>query len=335
MSVDIFISQTRRFFPHFHGAEVEVSPLEKGGSDRHYYRVRVGADDSLILVKYDPAKAENRRFVSIAQFLNRFGINAPLIYHHDPEQGLIWLQDLGELDLWRHRDADWETRRALYQATLNEVILLHNISPSEADDLDLQPGFDAKLYRWEQNYCMENCFGAFFGIESNRLASLSKHPAFTRLVECLERYPRVLIHRDFQSQNIIIWQEKAYLIDFQGMRLGLAHYDLASMLFDPYVSLPDEERHQLLSFYYFQNDVNVSFEEFEWVYLQCGLQRLMQALGAYGVIGLYRNKPGFLSHIQPAIKTLIEVASSLDNFNFFADFLAELPERPKNSKGPS
>ncbi|MBV9391241.1 MAG: phosphotransferase [Verrucomicrobia bacterium] len=328
MSLDIFISQTRRFFPHLHGAEVDVSPLEKGGSNRHYYRIRVGVDDSLILVKYDTTKAENRRFVSIAQFLNRFGVKAPLVYHHDPEQGLIWLQDLGDLDLWHFRNADWATRQTLYQATLDEVIRLHNISPSKTLNLDLQPGFDSKLYRWEQNYCMENCFGAFFGIDSKRLSALSKHPAFTRLIECLEKYPRVLIHRDFQSQNIIVWQEKAYLIDFQGMRLGLAQYDLASMLFDPYVSLPGDERDRLLKYYHFQNDVSSSFEEFEWVYLQCGLQRLMQALGAYGVIGLFRNKPGFLIHIQPAIKTLIEVASYLEDFNFFADFLAGLPERP-------
>jgi hypothetical protein len=138
-----------------------------------------------------------------------------------------------------------------------------------------------------------------------------------------------LVHRDFQSQNIIIWDEEAYLIDFQGMRPGLPQYDLASLLFDPYVTLADEERAHLLRYYYERNDHGWTFPEFERVYLECGIQRLMQALGAYGVIGILREKKEFLRHIQPAIKRLIDVASLAENFNFFATFLNSLPDRPK------
>ena len=57
----------------------------------------------------------------------------------------------------------------------------------------------------------------------------------------------------------------------------------------------------------------------------------MQALGAYGVIGVLGEKKEFLRHIQPAIKTLIEVASMAENFSFFAEFLTSLPDRPKPS----
>jgi hypothetical protein len=54
----------------------------------------------------------------------------------------------------------------------------------------------------------------------------------------------------------------------------------------------------------------------------------MQALGAYGVIGLLRQKPEFLRYIQPALKLLHTVASSTEDFRFFAEFLTELPDRP-------
>ena len=57
------------------------------------------------------------------------------------------------------------------------------------------------------------------------------------------------MHRDFQSQNIILREGQAYLIDFQGMRPGLAEYDLASLLYDPYVSLTNAERGELKNFY--------------------------------------------------------------------------------------
>lgn len=67
-----------------------------------------------------------------------------------------------------------------------------------------------------------------------------KHFAFVNLAKRLASYRRVLVHRDLQSQNIIVWNEQAYLINFQGVRPGLPRYDLASLLFDPYVALTVE-----------------------------------------------------------------------------------------------
>src|ERR1700720_1521690 len=74
-------------------------------------------------------------------------------------------------------------------------------------------------------------------------------PALREIPKYLARLPRVLVHRDFQSQNIIIQNGQANLIDFQGMRPGLAEYDLASFLYDPYVELADTERAELLTYY--------------------------------------------------------------------------------------
>jgi len=153
------------------------------------------------------------------------------------------------------------------------------------------------------------------------------------LAKRLAAHPKILVHRDFQSQNVIIWDEQAYLIDFQGMRPGLPQYDLASLFFDPYVTLSNQERNHLLRYYFERHSQGWKLAEFEAVYFDCGIQRLMQALGAYGVIGLLKEKREFLRHIKPAIKTLIEVASVAEDFRFFAEFLADLPERPKTSTG--
>ena len=329
MSLERLIDQTRERFPHYHESKVEILPLEKGGSDRRYYRVRFSADHSLILVKYDPEKTENERFVAVANFLNAIGVNAPLIYHHDREQALIWMQDLGEEDLWHHRYESWAVRRRLYEAALEEIALLHNAEPAVGGGLHLQPGFDESLYLWEQNYCLENCLRLYFQVSAAEIKGLRENPAFKNLAKRLASYRRVLIHRDFQSQNIIVWDEQAYLIDFQGLRPGLPHYDLASLLFDPYATLAHQERAHLLRYYFERNGQGWKFSEFQRVYHDCGIQRLMQALGAYGVIGVLREKKEFLRHIQPAIKTLIEVASLAENFSFFEEFLTSLPDRPK------
>jgi N-acetylmuramate 1-kinase len=329
MSIERLIDQTRERFPHYNESQVEILPLEKGGSDRRYYRVRFSAEHSLILVKYNPEKTENERFVAIANFLNQIGVHAPAIYHHDREQALIWMQDLGEEDLWHHRNEPWGIRRRFYEAALDQVGLLHSSEPGLPEQFRLQPEFDQSLYLWEQNYCLENCLGLYFGVPADELRRLREHAAFEGLAKRLASIPRVLIHRDLQSQNIIVWEEKAYLIDFQGLRPGLAQYDLASLLLDPYVRLAVGERAHLLKYYFERNGQGWRFADFQQVYLECGIQRLMQALGAYGVIGILREKKEFLRHIQPAISTLIEVASLTEDFSFFVEFLTGLPERPK------
>jgi aminoglycoside/choline kinase family phosphotransferase len=331
MSLDGLLWQTRERFPHLDHTPVEILPLEKGGSDRSYYRIRFLAENTLILVKYNTEKMENQRFVGIANFLCGIGVNAPVIYHHDPEQGLIWMQDLGEEDLWHHRAEPWSVRRLLYEQALDQVIVLHKADAMVSESLHLQSGFDEALYRWEQQYCLENCLGRYFQVPMDEIQRLRANPEFKSLAQRLASYPRRLVHRDFQSQNVLLFSDQAYLIDFQGMRPGLPQYDLASLLLDPYVPLLSEERSHLLSYYFERNTMGCNRTQFDKVYYDCGIQRLMQALGAYAVIGILKEKREFLRHIQPAIKTLIEVASVTENFRFFADFLAGLPVRPKTS----
>jgi aminoglycoside/choline kinase family phosphotransferase len=110
------------------------------------------------------------------------------------------------------------------------------------------------------------------------------------------------------------------------MRPGLGAYDLASLLYDPYVNLADAEREALLVYYLERLDSEVDQEQFRDTFLRCAIQRLLQALGAYGVIGILRGKPEFLHHISSAIKSLRQVASMIPSFKFFTDFLNELPD---------
>jgi aminoglycoside/choline kinase family phosphotransferase len=181
-------------------------------------------------------------------------------------------------------------------------------------NLRLERVFDADLYLWEQGYFFENCLGNYFQTSESELAELAALPALRGAAEALSARPRVLVHRDFQSQNVMINEGTAWLIDFQGMRYGLAQYDLASLLYDPYVALTSDERCELLAFYkkrLEQNGTPVD-SDFDEVFRWCALQRLMQALGAYGFLGLKKNRPDFLAHTPVALRSLLEVASALD-----------------------
>ena len=322
MRTEVLLHQTRRHFPRFDVDEIKITPIEKGGSDRKFYRVRCSSEQSLILVRYDRAREENRHYVEIAQFLEAHEIRAPRIYYHDPDEGLIWLEDLGENDLFSYRTESWLVRRAFYESVLDEVRKLHQLPESVCIEMrqHLPAEFNAALYVWEQSYFFENCLGRYFKIEQAKIEQVARLPEFTSIAERLAELPRVLVHRDFQSQNILVRNGQAYLIDFQGMRPGLAQYDLASLLYDPYVELSAAERDELLQHYCGGKPAS----DFRETLRLCAMQRLMQALGAYGFLGLVKGHEHFLQHIPKAVNSLHEVVAEIGDLELFENLLLEL-----------
>jgi len=89
------------------------------------------------------------------------------------------------------------------------------------------------------------------------------------------------------------------LIDFQGMRWGSPFYDLGSLLYDPYVFFTAEERLELLSYYYVLSNRALDWKGFRKAFYEASAQRLMQALGAYGFLGMKRGLSDFLGYSSP------------------------------------
>jgi aminoglycoside/choline kinase family phosphotransferase len=311
-------------FPRLDVDKVKITPIEKGGSDRKFYRVRCSPEQTLILVKYNLERAENGHYVAIAQFLAEHGIRAPKIYYHDAEEGLIWIEDLGERDLFNYRPESWLVRRAFYESALDEVSKLHQLPESVCVAMreHLPAEFNAALYRWEQEYFFENCLGRYYKIDNQQLAALATLPTLTEIAKRLDKMPRVLVHRDFQSQNILVRNSQAYLIDFQGMRPGLAEYDLASLLYDPYIELSEIEREELLA-YYCGGKISTEFRE---ILRLCAMQRLMQALGAYGFLGLVKGHKHFLKHIPAATRSLCAVVGKVAGLEKLAELVCKLAD---------
>ena len=326
---DLLLRQTRIHFPRLEEAKVKITPIEKGGSDRKFYRVRCSPDQTIILVKYNLEREENRHYVEIAEFLAAHKIRAPKIYFHDPAEGLIWIEDLGKTDLWSYRDETWLVRRAFYESALGEIVKLHCLPDQMTRSIqkNLPAEFDAALYRWEQNYFFENCLGRFFGVANEELSELAALDSLGRIAEDLAQRPRILVHRDFQSQNIIIRNGQAHLIDFQGMRPGLAEYDLASLLFDPYVTFSRAECEELLADYESKRAATCHpvAPDFRETFRLCGIQRLMQALGAYGFLGLVKGNETFLDHIPAAIESLRMLVGEIPKLERLSATLGRLP----------
>src|SRR5260370_31893073 len=196
MRTDLLVRRTRKHFPRLDVAEIKIAAINRGGSDRKFYRIRCSPDQTLILVKYNLEREENRHYVQIANFLDAHGIRVPKIYFHDPAEGLIWIEDLGESDLYSYRHESWLVRRAFYASALDQIATLHALPESVCVEMKqhLPAEFNTELYIWEQNYFFEHCLGLYFGIYNVKLDTLATLPPLPEIAERLAGFPRGLVH---------------------------------------------------------------------------------------------------------------------------------------------
>jgi aminoglycoside/choline kinase family phosphotransferase len=287
-------------------AAIELSPLEGRGSDRAFFRLRWSRDDSVILVRYDPKRVENAYYADIAAFLRDINVPVPRLIYHDSARCLIVMEDLGDTDLWSLRENPWEVRRSHYRKTLTLAHRLHAFPERDFPSarVRLMEGFGPDLYRWEQDYFRHHFVREACGIKLEPSFERELEAELSNLAQRLMATKRSLVHRDLQSQNVMVRNGDPFFIDFQGMRFGSFFYDLGSLLCDPYVIFSDSERYELLSFYYELSKLEIDLTTFQNTFWEASAQRLMQALGAYAFLGLKKELKNYLNHIPTGLRSL-------------------------------
>ena len=275
--------------------------IQQGGSDREFYRVRHADGKSWVVMRYSEAREENLLYVEIARFLSEAHLQVPKVLFHDAELHLVGLEDLGETSLYTifNQHQDRAEIESLYRLALHQARLLHQHTTAPVPMMD---GFDEALYRWERNYFLENLVCRWAGVQLSQEDRAEIEREGEQMAAELVSIPRCLIHRDFQSQNLMLHADTIWMIDFQGMRLGHAVYDVASLLYDPYIKLDAAQRASLLNWY--ASATTKDPEKFEHQFHRAAIQRLMQALGAYGFLGLVKGKGHFLQYIPQGLKNL-------------------------------
>ena len=292
---------------------MELSPLEGRGSDRTFFRLKWNPKASAILIHYDPKRAENTYYADIAAFLREIDVPTPRLIRHDPAKFLIIMEDLGNKDLWSFREIPWKSRRPLYQKTLTIVHRLHSFPEKDfpSSRVRLMEGFGPDLYRWERDYFKEHFVRNVCGINLEPALEREFEKELSALGGRLSGTARCLVHRDLQSQNVMIRDGEPFLIDFQGMRFGSPFYDLGSLLCDPYVNFSDRERDELLSFYYGLSKGGLDQGSRQNYFWEASAQRLMQALGAYGFLALKKGLSAFQEHIPAGLRNLHQAAAQV------------------------
>ena len=279
---------------------VEVLPPR--GSSREFFRLRNG-NNSSIFIRWSPERPDNRLYAGHTRFLDSIGIPVPRLLLDSPRDHFLAIEDLGPdtLETRLPRLAPAEILR-LYKSLLDVTLRLHRngLPAARKARLSLMAGFGAKLYAWEHAYFIDHVLrGRLRAPEKQVAAVAAELKSVSRL---LAASPQALIHRDWQSSNVLFRGKQPVMIDYQGMRRGPAAYDLASLLCDPYADLSAPLQQQLLRHYARRHpqgaDIAAAFPA-------AAIQRLCQALGAYAVLS---KKPGmqvFARHIPAAARQLL------------------------------
>jgi aminoglycoside/choline kinase family phosphotransferase len=284
-----------------------------GGSDRSFYRVGYKGQ-SAIRMQTTSDDPDFQRHIEYTRLFKRHGIPVPELLK--VEDLTAFFEDLGDLSLYnwlkcnREEKAIFET----YHKVIDALVRLHSLKL----DQDSPPfrDFDYEYFRWETDYFLREFVNGYLGIQWVPPQVLYD---LDRLALEAASFKKVIIHRDLQSQNIMIKGDGTIaFIDYQGARFGPPAYDVASLCFDPYVDIDVSLRMRFCDTY---KSVIIAIDEtfdvttFDRSLQICRLQRLMQALGAYAYLSLKKGRFHFLKYIPSALSLLKDsVVGSGDQF---------------------
>ena len=293
------------------GLEGRVEFLGARGSNRAFFR----CDGAVIVVYDDSSRSENALYAGHARFLKSKGVPVPEVLADLPEIKTLVLEDAGS------------ERRMSFVDSARVVETLAEFNAVDAAGVDLLPGFDESAWKWERDLFAEHCLGRRFMREMPK----DVERELESVAELLEKEPKALVHRDFQSTNILWKNGRLRFIDFQGMRMGPAVYDLASYLYDPYVTpLEDEKRAALVRAY----EKRSGREGLDKVVPFAAVQRLVQCLGAYGRLESV-GQPQFGKWVMPALQNLLAAAdeAGLDAVGALAEDLIAAESNRSSKRG--
>jgi NDP-sugar pyrophosphorylase family protein len=278
-------------------------PIGTGGSDRQYYRVRKNKG-SVVRMQCREDGPDFQRQLEYTRFFRKYSIPVPDLIDVDSEKMSASFEDLGDISLysWLKCPRNTGEIEGIYRKVLDSLVLFHTTATRHISECPLlqQRVFDYDHLRWETRYFLEKFVGGVKNIQAKNSTAIEEE--LHRLAVTADSFTKAILHRDFQSQNIMIMNGGTpRIIDYQGARIGPPAYDVASILWDPYYRLTDEVRDKLLEYYLQQINLPLSH-----TLLPCRLQRHMQALGAYGYLSMVKGKKYFLKHIPEAVRLLKE-----------------------------
>jgi aminoglycoside/choline kinase family phosphotransferase len=238
-------------------------------------------------------------FLSVGALLSEWGIPVPAVLAHDGPRGVVLLEDLGDRTLQEALAvASASERVAFYREALERLATLQRESVAGRRTAPcFRVAFDVEKLSWELHYFLKHFVEGLRGRDLTAEDRATLAEAFHRLSEEIASWPRVLCHRDFHSRNLMPHRGALHWIDYQDARMGPATYDLASLLRDSYVELPEELVEEQTEAFRQRAAPGEARETFLRRFELVSVQRNLKALGTFGYMASVRGSDVYLPYI--------------------------------------
>lgn len=295
-----------------------LEPASVDASFRRYFRVWRG-QETFIAMDAPPEQLSIAPYVELAGKLLRMGVTAPRIFARDDARGFLLASDLGTRmyldELAAHRD-DTARVDALYRDAL---VALCTIQAKGTGDAASLPSYDhafllREMHLMPEWFCSRHLRLALGGADEKVLAD-----SFERLASVALEQPRVFVHRDYHSRNLMLLapggtERNPGILDFQDAVLGPVTYDPVSLLKDCYIAWPRERVRAWLSGYRRMAEaagVPVGDSEARYVrwFDLLGAQRHLKVLGIFARLFHRDGKPGYLRDLPRVLDYITEVCA--------------------------
>jgi aminoglycoside/choline kinase family phosphotransferase len=302
----------------------EVSELAGDASTRRYYRVRnaPGAPlPSIVVMRYpeELPPEEELPFLNVHRYLMAAGVPVPAVYRSDPKANLLFLEDAGDTMLEDAvRDLGVGGGLPLYEQCVEILVRIQSEGTRALDGKAIPPGlsFDVAKFSEEIDFFLLHAVREYGGIALSDREERAIGDLFHPFLEQLSALPRVLAHRDYHSRNVMVigpaktsGHRNLRVLDFQDARMGNVFYDLASLLRDSYVTLPEDAVGDLR--YAWRHAATTELRAaagdpgaFDWRFDLAALQRNVKAIGTFGNQAHNRGKRIYLRFIPPTVAHL-------------------------------
>ena len=274
-----------------------IVPLAGDASFRRYFRVLDGGRRA-VLMDAPPPHEDPRPFIAIAEHLLADGFAAPRILARDLEQGLVLIEDFGDLRVKEHLDEAPDAELAVYARAIDLLADLHTLPAADV------PPYDRAVYQREAGLLTE-WYCPAIGIDVDADGYARAWDAVLPIVE-QSASPTVTVLRDYHAENIMLIDGPAShglgLLDFQDALAGHPAYDLVSLLQDARRDVPVDVEAAMLAHY---KTVANPPADFDAAYAVLGAQRNAKIIGIFTRLWKRDGKPRYLSYL-PRMWSLLE-----------------------------
>ena len=305
------------------GEQWTAEALPGDASFRRYFRVTLADGTTRMLVWYPlDVQPQLRRFLDAYSSVKPTAY-VPTITHQSDCAALQ--EDVGDLTLYDVLHQNREEGVKWYRKAITLLFYFQR-----AGGTDINPPFTAAFFCDELEMTREFYVEKLMGVSKEK--SLELQPILKKLANNIARHPYVLCHRDYHGQNIHIFNDKLYLIDFQDMRMGPDTYDLASLLRDRGVAriLGEDTEMDLVDYYAEWRAVGVpgrtelpqgERRSMRRRYFETLLQRSIKILGTFSKQPVTRGRMWYLDFIPPTLESVRRCIDELPEYGALATLL--------------